>query len=143
MSNLMNKGVNIRCKAITASFFTVVWILVEPSTFIEKNSYFEEYPSSRQLSITVTSSSTAIPSSLLSSLFFGNILRTNNRIHLSRDWQWSSFGSEVWNIAALFGMRKNWKNEVCLNQKLSIHHLPNQVEVFVFRSPSISKKMTI
>ena len=36
MSTLMNEGFKIRCKAITASFFTVVELLVEPITSIEK-----------------------------------------------------------------------------------------------------------
>ena len=47
MSTFMNEGVKIRCKAITANFFTVVGLLVEPSTAIEKNGYLDESPSSR------------------------------------------------------------------------------------------------
>ena len=36
MSTVMNEGVKMRCKAVTANLFTVVGLLVEISTAIEK-----------------------------------------------------------------------------------------------------------
>ena len=36
MSTVMNKGVNMSCKAVTAQVFAVVGLLVELSTVIEK-----------------------------------------------------------------------------------------------------------
>ena len=37
MSTVTNEGVNIRCKAVTTNVFTVVGLLVELSTAIEKS----------------------------------------------------------------------------------------------------------
>ena len=36
MSTVMNKGVEMCCKSFTANLFTVVGLLVEPSTYISK-----------------------------------------------------------------------------------------------------------
>ena len=48
MSTVMNEGVKMRCEAVTADFFTVVGLLVEPSTAIAKTKdYLEAYTSIR------------------------------------------------------------------------------------------------
>ena len=76
----MNKGVMMRCKAVTANFLTLLDIIVEPSTAIVKpNTSLEEYLSIRQPTIAVTSISKVISISLSSSLFFRSILISNSR----------------------------------------------------------------
>ena len=65
MSTLMNEGVKMYCKVVTANLFTLIDLLVEPSTYISKTKgYLEAYISIRQPIITVTSISPVIPPSL-------------------------------------------------------------------------------
>ena len=46
MSTVMNKGVEIRCKAVTTHVFTVVGLLVELGTPVAKSKgYLRAYPS--------------------------------------------------------------------------------------------------
>ena len=42
MSMVMNKGVKMHCKAVTANLFAVLGLLVEPSTAISKPNFFLE-----------------------------------------------------------------------------------------------------
>ena len=48
MSTVMNEGVKIRCKEVTAQVFTVVGLIVEPGTEITKSKFsIEAYSSIR------------------------------------------------------------------------------------------------
>ena len=70
MSRVINKGVVMRCKAVTVDLLTVVGLLVEPIATISKpRIYLEEFISIRQHPITVTSSSMVITPSLSRSFF--------------------------------------------------------------------------
>ena len=67
---IMNEGVELYFKAVTANLFTVLGLLVESSTPIEiPMGYLEVYISIRKNSLTVTSSSPVFPPYLPSSLF--------------------------------------------------------------------------
>ena len=62
MSTVINKGVKIYFKSVTANLFTVVCLLVEPSTSILKQkSSFGSFLYIRQHNITLTSISNFIP----------------------------------------------------------------------------------
>ena len=70
ISRVMNEGVMMRCKAVTANLLTVVGLIVYSSAAISKPKvYLEAYLSIMQPPITVTSSSPVISTSL-SSFFF-------------------------------------------------------------------------
>ena len=70
MSTVMNEGVRMRYKVVTANLLKVVGLLVEPSTVISKPvSSLKAYISIRQPTISVTSSSPIISPSLSRSLF--------------------------------------------------------------------------
>ena len=103
MSTVMNKGVKIHCKEVTANFFIVVGLVVEPSKDIAKTkSYIETSSPISQPSITVTSCSSVIPPFLFISFFFRSMLKTKSRIHQTRGWRWSSVESEVRNSSDLY-----------------------------------------
>ena len=66
----MNEGVNICCKAIKTKFLIVESLFDETSTYIVKpKGYIDTCPYISSPSITVTSSGTFLPPSLLSSIF--------------------------------------------------------------------------
>ena len=84
MPMVMNYEVKMNCKAVTYKLFTVVVILVEYSTSIEKpKGSLKEYFSIRQYSIKATSIIPVIPPSFPSSFFYIDILRFNSRSHKS------------------------------------------------------------
>ena len=63
MSNVINKGVNMCCKAVPPNLFTVLRLIFEPITGVEKQKdYLEEFPSISKHYVTVTSNSTFISS---------------------------------------------------------------------------------
>ena len=102
MSNVMNKGVKMCCKAVTANFFTLVGLIFEPSIAIGRlKGSLDVSPFIMQPSIAVTSTSTVIYSSLFSSFFFSIMLRTNSRYHQRRGWKYGTVESEVRNSVAL------------------------------------------
>ena len=102
MSTAINKGIKMRCKSVTANFFTVVGLLVENITAIAKpKGYLEAFLSIGQPLITVTYSSPVITPSLPSSFFFSSMLRSNSKIHRSIGLQWSNVESYVVNITDL------------------------------------------
>ena len=113
LSTVMNKGVKMRYKAVTANLLTVVGLLVEPSKAIKKMSSLEASLSIRQPTITVISSSPFISPPLSRSLFFSSMLISNSRSHQSIGQRWSTVDSYVGNISDLCGRRsRNWKIEV-------------------------------
>ena len=78
MSTVMNEEVKICCKAVTEKMFTVVGLLVELSTYIEKpKGYIEASLSIRRPSVTVTYNSPVISSSLFSLVFFRSELQSH------------------------------------------------------------------
>ena len=84
MSRVMNEGVMMRFKAVTANLLTVVGLIVEPSTAIEKpKGSLGVSLSIRQPPITVTSSNLVISTSLSSFFFFSGMLRSNGISHQS------------------------------------------------------------
>ena len=60
MSSDMNKRVVMRCKTITSNLLTVVRLLVEPSTAVEKKGSLEASIYIRRTTLTLTSSKTII-----------------------------------------------------------------------------------
>ena len=61
MSTVINEGVEIHCKAVINQVFTVVGLIVELGTAIEKSKgSLDAYPSIRKTSVTVTSNSPVI-----------------------------------------------------------------------------------
>ena len=78
MSTLMNEGVEIHCKSVTAQVFTVVGLIVEIGTAIAKSrGFLEANHSIRLSSVTVTSTSPVIYYSLFSSFFLLSTLQSH------------------------------------------------------------------
>ena len=68
---VMNEGVKMSFKAVPTNLFTVIGLIVEPSSTAVENTkgFLEEYISISQPPITVNSNIPLIPPSLPSSLF--------------------------------------------------------------------------
>ena len=145
MSRVTNKGVMMRCKAVTANLLTVVGLPVEPSTAIAKpKGYLDASLSIRQPPRTVTSSNPVISPSLSSFFFFSSMLRSNSRSHRSIGKQWITVESYVGNSADLYGRRNITGKMKCKASRnyLSIIELIKGRYV-LFRGPSISWKRIV
>ena len=82
MPRKTNEGVMILCKTITANLLTIVGLLVEPITSLEKpKGFIWGSLFNKQHPITLTSKYTVISSSLSSFLFLSSILISNSRNH--------------------------------------------------------------
>ena len=73
---MMNKGVGICCKSVTANLITVVDIIIEPSIAIEK-----PMCSLEKIFLLGNLSSCIIPPSLPIFFFYSSIMRTNSTTH--------------------------------------------------------------
>ena len=93
MSRETNEGVMMRCKKITANLLTILHLLVEHITPLEKpKASLEAYISIRQPTCTVIYSNPVISLSLYSFFYFGSMLRSNI-------YWWSTVESYVGNSA--------------------------------------------
>ena len=92
MSREKNKGVMMRFKTITANLSTILHLLVEPITSLEKQKAYLEESISIRKPWTVTSSKPVISPYMFRFFFFGNMLRSNG-------YRWSTVESHVINSA--------------------------------------------
>ena len=91
-------------QSVMTNFFTLLGLQVELIISIVKpKGSIEGSTSMRKYSITVTSNSPVIYYSLLRSLFFRSMLRTNSRYCHNISWWWSTVDVEVINSASLCG----------------------------------------
>ena len=142
ISRVMNVGVMILCKSVTANLLTVVGLLVDLSTSIVKPKVsLESYLSIRQPIITLTSSNNVIYPSLSSFLFLRIMIESNSRSYHSIGKRRSNVGIYVGNSADLCVRRiRTGKMNYTENRNcISFIDLVKERYV-IFRGPSISRK---
>ena len=84
MSRVMNEGVMMRCKEITANFLTEVGLIIEPSTSIAKpKGSLKAYIYIIKTTWTLTYSNTVKSPPLSIFLIFSSMLIFNSRSHQS------------------------------------------------------------
>ena len=133
----------MRCKAFTANLLTVVRLLIEPSTYIEKlKASLEASISVSQNPITVASSSPVVSTSLSSSFFFSRILKSKSISHQSIRKRRSTVESYVVNISDLCGIKSRTIKMKCTESRNCLSFIDLiKGRCIIFRGPSISQKM--
>ena len=129
----------MHCNTITSNLLTVVRLLVKISTSIENpKGYFEEYLSTRQNPLKLTSSKPVIYPSLSSFFSFRSMLRFHSRSHQIIGYWWITVEKYFINIAYLYGNRKiNLRMKCTATRKhLSFLYLIKE-RYFLCRGPSI------
>ena len=107
MSRETNEGVMMRFKTITANLSTILHLLVEPITSLEKQKAYLEESISIRKPWTVNSSKPVISPSMFRFFFFGNMLRSNG-------YRWSTVESHVINSADRCGGRNKTGKMKCM-----------------------------